>query len=193
MFPFCQISIISQKKASTSTTPSPLGLFSFVPLLHILFFSSLFINWTLFIGFQNCFPNSIFKKYKKKGSRLVEAGKAPAKSMGLGWGTGPLWVFTEAFYILQRCWVMWRTHKSTVCLQFAKIISILAVTSHLRLTVQWQFGKKRLSRLQVTVIALLDCAFSSPFFSPQCSESIRAVRQASLYQENYCTLHSFLP
>lgn len=107
------------------------------------FFSSLFINWTLFIGFQNCFPNSIFKKYKKKGFRLVEAGKAPAKSMGLGWGTGPLWVFTEAFYILQRCWVMWRTHKSTVCLQFAKIISILALTSHLRLTVQWQFGKKK--------------------------------------------------
>lgn len=161
--PILQISITSQKKASTSTTPSPLGLISFVPLLHILFFS-LFINWTLFIGFQKCFPNSIFRKYKKKGSRLVEAGKAPAKSMGLGWGTGPLWVFTEAFYILQRCWVMWRSHESTVCLQFEKIIGILAVTSHLKLTVQWQFWIKRLGRLQVTVIALLDCAFSSPHF-----------------------------
>lgn len=108
---------------------------------HAIFFS-LFIDWTLFIGFQKCFPNSIFRKYKKKGSRLVEAGKAPVKSMGLSWGTSPLWVFTEAFYILQRCWIMQRSQGTSLCLQFANVTDILVVTSHVRLMVQWQFWIK---------------------------------------------------
>lgn len=100
---------------------------------------SLFINWTLSIGFQECLPNSAFTKYRKKGSRLVKAGTAPAMSMGLSWGTGPLWVLTEAFYVLQRCRIMQRSQETTLCLQFAKIRDTLAVTSHLRLTAaQWQ-------------------------------------------------------
>lgn len=143
-----------RKNASSSTSQSPLNSVTFIQLLHMIFFPSLFIDWTLFIGFQKCFPNNFFRKYKKEGSRLVEAGKAPVKSMGLSWGTGPLWVLTEAFYVLQRGWVMQRSQETSLCLQFAKIIAILAVPSQWRLMVGWQFWiKEKLSGIQITLIA----------------------------------------
>lgn len=124
-------SVLSDRKMHQSTPLSHLQIQFHLFHCCTCYFFSLFIKWTLFIWFQKCFPNSIFRKYKKKGSRLVEAGKAPVKSMGLSWGTIPLWVFTEAFYILQRCWIMQRNQETSLCLQFAKVIDILAVTSHL--------------------------------------------------------------
>lgn len=122
-------SVLSDRKMHQSASLHHLWiLFHLFHCCTSYFFPSHFLDWTLFIRFQKCFPNSIFSKHKKKHSRLVEAGKAPAQSMGLSWGTSPLWAFTEAFYILQRCWIMQRSQETSVCLQFAKIID-----SHLRL------------------------------------------------------------
>lgn len=83
MFPLCQI-FVGKKNASSQPHSGPRNLDpACSTAVHARVFFSHFLSIELCSSdFKSAFPIVSLENTRKKGSRLVEAGRAPAKSMG---------------------------------------------------------------------------------------------------------------